>query len=147
MRGLTGGLPTAGRADWDLKPPVRSALPALAALLGQRGGGLAFRRTVPGCGLEHAQSEPVVVVAVDRSFEFRHVTCLDGLDQLPVHLDILGVEDRREDELQALLAGDVGRLSKMGANNFLLHQLGRFGLLGLDLPTYADRIRAAYREA
>ena len=86
-------------------------------------------------------------MAVDRSFEFRHVTCLDGLDQLPVHLDILGVEDRREDELQALLAGDVGRLSKMGANNFLLHQLGRFGLLGLDLPTYADRIRAAYREA
>jgi hypothetical protein len=52
-----------------------------------------------------------------------------------------------EDELQALLAGDVGRLSKMGANNFLLHQLGRFRLLGLDLPTYADRIRAAYREA
>jgi len=52
-----------------------------------------------------------------------------------------------EDELQALLDGDVGRLSKMGANNFLLHQLGRFRLLGLDLPTYADRIRAAYREA
>jgi len=52
-----------------------------------------------------------------------------------------------EDELRAFLAGDVGRLSKMGANNFLLHQLGRFQLLGLDLPTYADRIRAAYREA
>jgi Aromatic-ring-opening dioxygenase LigAB, LigA subunit len=52
-----------------------------------------------------------------------------------------------DDELQALLAGDVGRLSKMGANNFLLHQLGRFRLLGLDLPTYADRIRAAYRQA
>jgi hypothetical protein len=27
-----------------------------------------------------------------------------------------------------------------------LHQLGRFRLLGLDLPGYADRIRAAYRE-
>jgi hypothetical protein len=52
-----------------------------------------------------------------------------------------------EDELRAFLAGDVGRLSKMGANNFLLHQLGRFQLVGLDLPTYADRIRAAYREA
>jgi hypothetical protein len=52
-----------------------------------------------------------------------------------------------EDELQALLAGDVGRLSKMGANNFLLHQLGRFRLVGLDLPTYADRIRQAYRQA
>jgi hypothetical protein len=35
----------------------------------------------------------------------------------------------------------------MGANNFLLHQLGRFQLLGLDLPTYADRIQAAYLEA
>jgi hypothetical protein len=94
VRGLTGGQPTAGRADWDLEPPVRSALPALAALLGQRGGSPAFRRTVPGCGLEHAQSEPVVVVAVDRSFEFRHVTYLDGLDQLPVHLDILGPGQR-----------------------------------------------------
>jgi hypothetical protein len=50
-----------------------------------------------------------------------------------------------EEELKALLAGDVGRLSRMGANNFLLHQLGRFRLLGLDLPSYADRIRAAYR--
>lgn len=50
-----------------------------------------------------------------------------------------------EDELQALLAGDVGRLARMGANHFLLHQLGRFQLLGLDLPRYAERIRAAYR--
>jgi hypothetical protein len=50
-----------------------------------------------------------------------------------------------EEELRALLAGDVGTLSKLGANNFLLHQLGRFKLLGLDLPSYADRIRAAYR--
>lgn len=50
-----------------------------------------------------------------------------------------------EDELTALLAGDVGTLSKLGANHFLLHQLGRFKLLGLDLPSYAERIRAAYR--
>jgi hypothetical protein len=50
-----------------------------------------------------------------------------------------------EEEVEALLAGDVGRLSKMGANHFLLHQLGRFHLLGLDLPEYAERIRAAYR--
>jgi hypothetical protein len=50
-----------------------------------------------------------------------------------------------EEEIQALLAGDVGHLSKMGANHFLLHQLGRFRLLGLDLPEYANRIRAAYR--
>jgi hypothetical protein len=51
-----------------------------------------------------------------------------------------------EPELRAaLLAGDVGRLSRMGANHFLLHQLGRWKVLGLDLPTYADRIRAAWR--
>jgi hypothetical protein len=52
-----------------------------------------------------------------------------------------------EEELTALLAGDVGRLSTMGANHFLLHQLGRFEVLGLDLPTYARRIRAAYPES
>jgi hypothetical protein len=50
-----------------------------------------------------------------------------------------------EDEVSALLAGDVGRLSRMGANHFLLHQLGRWEVLGLDLPTYAERIRAAWR--
>jgi hypothetical protein len=50
-----------------------------------------------------------------------------------------------EEERQALLDGDVGRLATMGANHFLLHQLGRFRLFGLDLPAYAERIRAAYR--
>lgn len=50
-----------------------------------------------------------------------------------------------EPEIEALLAGDVGTLSIMGANHFLLHQLGRWQLFGLDLPTYAERIRAAHR--
>jgi Aromatic-ring-opening dioxygenase LigAB, LigA subunit len=50
-----------------------------------------------------------------------------------------------EDQIAALLAGDVGRLSRMGANHFLLHQLGRWRVLGLDLPSYAERIRAAWR--
>jgi hypothetical protein len=49
-----------------------------------------------------------------------------------------------EAEAQAFLAGDVGRLSKMGVNHFLLHQIGRWHLLGMDLPEYARRIRAAY---
>lgn len=49
-----------------------------------------------------------------------------------------------DDQIDALLAGDVGRLSHAGANHFLLHQLGRFGLFGLDLPTYGQRIREAY---
>jgi Aromatic-ring-opening dioxygenase LigAB, LigA subunit len=50
-----------------------------------------------------------------------------------------------EDEIAALLAGDVGRLSRQGANHFLLHQLGRWRLFGLDLPRYAQRIRDAHR--
>jgi Aromatic-ring-opening dioxygenase LigAB, LigA subunit len=50
-----------------------------------------------------------------------------------------------EEEVQALLAGDVGTLSKRGANHFLLHQLGRWQVLGLDLPSYAERIREAHR--
>jgi hypothetical protein len=50
-----------------------------------------------------------------------------------------------DEEVAALLAGDVGRLSRMGANHFLMHQLGRWEVLGLDLPTYAERIRAAWR--
>ena len=49
-----------------------------------------------------------------------------------------------EEQIRAFAAGDVGTLSRMGANHFLLHQLGRFELLGLTLPIYAERIRAAY---
>jgi hypothetical protein len=50
-----------------------------------------------------------------------------------------------EEEIAALLAGDVGTLSLLGANHFLLHQLGRWKVLGLDLTLYAERIRAAWR--
>jgi len=49
-----------------------------------------------------------------------------------------------EEEVRLLLAGDVGRLSRLGANSFLLHQLGRFGLFGLDLPEHGKRMRAEY---
>ena len=51
-----------------------------------------------------------------------------------------------DEELRLLIAGDVGRLGRMGCNHFLLHQLGRFEVLGLTLPIYAERIRAEYRE-
>jgi len=50
-----------------------------------------------------------------------------------------------DSERELLLAGDVGRLGRMGANFFLLHQLGRFELFGLTLPSYAQRIRTEYR--
>jgi len=49
-----------------------------------------------------------------------------------------------DEERELLLAGDVGRLGRMGASFFLLHQLGRFELLGLTLPEYAARIRREY---
>jgi hypothetical protein len=49
-----------------------------------------------------------------------------------------------DEEVALLLAGDVGRLARMGANHFLLHQLGRWEVLGLTLPEYARRIRAEY---
>ena len=47
-------------------------------------------------------------------------------------------------ERELLLAGDVGRLGRLGANFFLLHQLGRHELFGLTLPEYAARIRREY---
>lgn len=50
-----------------------------------------------------------------------------------------------DEERELLLAGDVGALGRMGANFFLLHQLARFELLGLTLPSYAARIREEYR--
>lgn len=49
-------------------------------------------------------------------------------------------------ELAALRAGDVGHLSRAGANHFLLHQLGRLELFGLDLKRYAERIREEYAQ-
>lgn len=51
-----------------------------------------------------------------------------------------------DEEIRLLLAGDVGTLARRGSNHFLLHQLGRFEMLGLTLPTYAERMRAEYRE-
>jgi hypothetical protein len=50
-----------------------------------------------------------------------------------------------DEEARLFLAGDVGALSKIGVNHFLLHQVARWKLIGMDLPEYARRIRAAYR--
>jgi hypothetical protein len=49
-----------------------------------------------------------------------------------------------DEQVRALLRGDVGSLSRAGANNFMLHNLARFGVLGLDLSEYANRIREEY---
>jgi Aromatic-ring-opening dioxygenase LigAB, LigA subunit len=48
-----------------------------------------------------------------------------------------------EEQIEALLDGDVSRLSREGVDHFLLHQLARFHLFGLDFASYAQQIRAA----
>jgi Aromatic-ring-opening dioxygenase LigAB, LigA subunit len=55
----------------------------------------------------------------------------------------LGELDLDDAEREALLAGDVARLYEMGAHEYLLMSLGRCGVLGLDMPTYSERIRKA----
>lgn len=50
-----------------------------------------------------------------------------------------------EEEVQLVLDGEVGQLGLRGCNYFLIHQLGRWEVLGLDLKTHGDRVRAAER--
>jgi hypothetical protein len=45
-------------------------------------------------------------------------------------------------ERTALLAGDVGTLYRLGAHSFLLGHLCRYGIAGLTLPVYNERMRA-----
>ena len=45
-------------------------------------------------------------------------------------------------ERAALLAGDVGTLSRMGANAFLMGYLGRYKVFGLDTLSYGERMHA-----
>jgi hypothetical protein len=47
------------------------------------------------------------------------------------------------EERQALLAGDVAKLYRMGVNAFLMGYLPRFEVCGLTLPVYNERIRSA----
>jgi hypothetical protein len=48
-----------------------------------------------------------------------------------------------EREREALVAGEVGELYAMGANAFLLGYLVRFGLLGLTIEGYREKLLAA----
>lgn len=45
-------------------------------------------------------------------------------------------------ERAALLAGDVGTLSRMGGNAFLMGYLGRYKVFGLDAVRYGERMHA-----
>jgi hypothetical protein len=46
-------------------------------------------------------------------------------------------------ERDAILAGDVATLYRMGVNSFLMGYLCRFEICGLTLPVYNERIRSA----
>ena len=48
-----------------------------------------------------------------------------------------------DEEVQLVLDGEVGELGRRGCNYFLVHQLGRWEVLGLDLKQHGDRVRAA----
>jgi hypothetical protein len=51
--------------------------------------------------------------------------------------------DLTQEERDALLAGDVATLYRMGVNSFLMGYLCRFEVCGLTLDVYNSRIRTA----
>ncbi len=51
--------------------------------------------------------------------------------------------DLTQEERDALLAGDVATLHRMGVNSFLMGYLCRFEVCGLTLEVYNSRIRSA----
>jgi hypothetical protein len=50
--------------------------------------------------------------------------------------------DLTDEERSALLAGDVGKLFRMGANAFLMAYMARFEVCGLNVENYNERMRA-----
>lgn len=52
----------------------------------------------------------------------------------------IGPAELSEAERAAFLAGDVASLYRSGAHPFLLASLPRYGIVGLDTPTYSERI-------
>jgi hypothetical protein len=54
----------------------------------------------------------------------------------------LADKDLSADERNALIAGDVGKLFRMGANSFLMAYLARFEVCGLNVEIYNQRMRA-----
>jgi hypothetical protein len=51
--------------------------------------------------------------------------------------------DLSDDERQALLAGDVGRLYELGVSTFLLEHLANWRAFGLDGVSFSASMRAA----
>ena len=50
--------------------------------------------------------------------------------------------DLTAEEKRALLAGDVAALHYLGVNDFMMGYLARFGICGLDVPLFSERIRS-----
>ncbi len=50
--------------------------------------------------------------------------------------------DLSAEERNALVAGDVGALYRMGVNGFLMGYLARFEVCGLNVGNYNERMRA-----
>ena len=50
--------------------------------------------------------------------------------------------DLTDEERAALLAGDVGKLFRMGVNSFLMAYMARFEVCGLNVGSYNERMRA-----
>jgi hypothetical protein len=46
-------------------------------------------------------------------------------------------------ERTALLSGDVGTLYQMGVNAYVMGYLARYGLFGLTVESYSERVRAS----
>jgi hypothetical protein len=68
--------------------------------------------------------------------EFRHRLLTEPATALAGH-------DLTTEERDALLAGDIGWLYQHGAHEYLLMNLARFGIAGLDPATFSARMRAA----
>ncbi len=52
-----------------------------------------------------------------------------------------------KEEVLLVLDGGVGELGLRGCNYFLLHQLGRWEVLGMTLKIHGERVRAAQGRA
>jgi hypothetical protein len=55
----------------------------------------------------------------------------------------LNAYELTREEREALLAGDVARLYRLGVNSFLMGYLPRFEIFGLNVEEYSKRIRTA----
>jgi hypothetical protein len=68
--------------------------------------------------------------------EFRETVRSDPADALEEF-------DLSPEERAALIGGEVGRLFELGAHPFLLRYLAIYGVAGLDVERYSERMRAA----